>query len=298
MVTELATQPMPSAAAQPPRLLDQLFQRALQRGHSQETATVYVQWSRRYILFHGKRHSAQLGQHEIRQFLEHVAQVESQPLAAIALARTGLEFLYAELLHQDFGQMPWVRPPRLLDQVRQVMRVRHYSPRTEECYVQWITRFSRFHGMRHPRDMRALEVQQFLTHLAVAGRVSASTQNQALNALVFLYQQVLEMELGRFEAVRARRPKRLPVVLSPEEVQMVLERVQGAGGVFRLMARLLYGCGLRLQECCTLRVIYTHVARKGVSGITSPLDALADMGTEGIWAAIDGTLRLQAVSAG
>jgi integron integrase len=258
MVIEIAIPPTPSAAtrgaAQPPRLLDQLFQRTLQRGHSQETAAVYVEWSRRYILFHGKRGPNELGATEISQFLEHVAQVESQPLAAIALARTSLEFLYGELLQQDIGELPWVRPPRLLDQVRQVMRVRHYSPRTEECYVQWITRYIRFHNMRHPRDMRALEVQQFLTHLAVAGRVSASTQNQALNALVFLYQQVLEIELGRFDAVRARRPKRHPVVLSPEEVQMVLERVHGAGGVFQLMARLLSGGGLRLQECCQLRV--------------------------------------------
>jgi integron integrase len=98
------------------------------------------------------------------------------------------------------------------------------------------------------------EVEQFLTHLAVNGRVSASTQNQALNALVFLYQQVLEIDLGHFEAVRARRPKRLPVVLAPEEVAAVLGQVQGAEGLFGLMARLLYGCGLRLMECCRLRV--------------------------------------------
>lgn len=101
--------------------------------------------------------------------------------------------------------------------------------------------------------MGAVEIEQFLTHLAVDGRVSASTQNQALNALVFLYVQVLEMDLGRFEAVRARRPKRLPVVLAPEEVARVLQRVEGAVGLFRLMARLLYGCGLRLMECCRPR---------------------------------------------
>jgi hypothetical protein len=100
-------------------------------------------------------------------------------------------------------------------------------------------RYILFHDKRHPRDMGAGEVQQFLTHLAVDGRVSASTQNQALNALVFLYAQVLEMDLGRFEAVRARRPKRLPVVLAAEEVAAVLGRVEGAEGVFRLMARLL-----------------------------------------------------------
>jgi hypothetical protein len=185
MVIAIATQalaaPVAPAPAQPPRLLDQLLERALQRGHRQDTAAVYVEWSRRYILFHWKRHPNQLGQAEIRQFLAHVAQVEAQPLAAIAVARTALEFLYAELLQNDIGELPWVRPPRLLDQVHQVMRVRHYSLRTEGCYVQWITRYVRFHGMRHPRDIRALEVQQFLIHLAVAGRVSASTQNQGLN---------------------------------------------------------------------------------------------------------------------
>src|SRR5262249_16991470 len=106
----------------------------------------------------------------------------------------------------------------------------------------------------HPRDLGALEVQQFLTDLAVRGHVSASTQNQALNALVFLYKQVLEIDLGRFAAVRARRPKRLPIVLAPEEVARVLACIDGADGLFQLMARLLYGCGLRLLECCQLRV--------------------------------------------
>ena len=96
-------------------------------------------------------------------------------------------------------------------------------------------------------------MEQFLTDLAVRGHVSASTQNQGLNALVFLDTQVLGRELGRVDAVRARRPKRLPVVLAPEEVQRVLARIQGAGGVFLLMAQLLYGCGLRLMECCRLR---------------------------------------------
>jgi len=105
---------------------------------------------------------------------------------------------------------------------------------TEDCYVQWITRFILFHHKRHPRDMGAAEVEQFLTHLAVQAHVSASTQNQALNALLFLYKQVLEIDLGRLDAVRARRPKRLPVVLAAEEVAAVLGHVEGADGVFRL----------------------------------------------------------------
>jgi integron integrase len=143
----------------------------------------------------------------------------------------------------------------------QVLRVRHYSPRTEACYLHWVRQFILFHGKRHPRELGAAEVEQFLTHLAVKGHVSASTQNQALNALVFLYQQVLEIDLGRFDAVRARRPKRLPVVLAPDEVAAVLARVEGGEGTFRLMARLLYGCGLRLQECCRLRVKDIEMSR-------------------------------------
>ena len=157
--------------------------------------------------------------------------------------------------------MPRPQPPRLLDQMSQVLRVRHYSPRTEACYLHWARHFILFHGKRHPRDLGAAEVEQFLTHLAVVGRVSASTQNQALNALVFLYRQVLDMDLGRFEAVRARRPKRLPVVLAAAEVAAVLSQVQGARGAFALMTRLLYGCGLRLMECCTLRVKDVQMAR-------------------------------------
>jgi integron integrase len=113
----------------------------------------------------------------------------------------------------------------------------------------------------HASRRKCPPLGQFLTDLAVHGHVSASTQNQALNALVFLYKQVLEIDLGRLDAVRARRPKRLPVVLAPEEVAAVLALVQGAEGVFRLMAQLLYGCGLRLMECCRLRVKDVNLAR-------------------------------------
>jgi hypothetical protein len=131
-------------------------------------------------------------------------------LPAAQAARTALDFLYREVLRLDLGELPCPRPPRLLDQVRQVLRVRHYALRTEECYVQWIKRFILFHGTRHPRELGAAEVEPFLTDLAVNGRVTASTQNQALNALVFLYAQVLEIDLGRFDAVRARRPPSKP----------------------------------------------------------------------------------------
>jgi integrase len=112
---------------------------------------------------------------------------------------------------------------RLFDQVREVMRLKHYTLRTEQTYLEWIKRFIFFHQKRHPREMGALEVKAFLTDLAVRGKVAASTQNQALNALVFLYRQVLDLSLGEIgEYARAKRPKRLPVVLTREEVQRLL----------------------------------------------------------------------------
>jgi len=144
------------------------------------------------------------------------------------------------------------RPPRLLDRVRAACRLRHYSLRTEEAYVDWIRRFILFHHKRHPLEMGAAEINAFLTDLAVVGRVSASTQNQAFSALLFLYQKVLEVDPGRIAGVvRAVRPKRLPVVLTREEVRRVIEQLDGT---FALIARLLYGSGLRLLECLRLRV--------------------------------------------
>jgi len=258
--------PQPAAATSPrpptpPRFLDQLRKAARQRGHPDATAAAFTDCCRHFILFHGKRHPRDLGLAEVGQFLESVARTENDSVRAIAACRDALDFLYREVLHLNLGELPCPRPPRLLDQVRQVLRVRHHALRTETCYVQWITRFILFHGKRHPRDRGAAEIEQFLTHLAVNGRVSASTQNQAFHALLFLYQQVLEIDLGRSDAVRARRPKRLPVVLAAAAVAAVLEHVDGADGVFRLMARLLYGCGLRLLECCQLRVKDVNLAR-------------------------------------
>ena len=142
--------------------------------------------------------------------------------------------------------------PRLLDRVRAVVRARHYSRRTEEAYVGWIRRFIFFHGKRHPAEMGGAEITAFLTALAVNGRVAASTQNQALSALLFLYRDVLEIDLPWLDGiVRAKRPQRLPVVLTRDEVRAVLRRLDGAP---RLMAYLLYRAGLRLLECCRLRV--------------------------------------------
>jgi integron integrase len=144
------------------------------------------------------------------------------------------------------------REPRLLEQVRDLIRLKHYSIRTEASYLGWIRRFILYHGRRHPRDMGADEVTQFLTHLAVRGNVAAATQNQALNAILFLYRQVLKIDmpwLGKIE--RAKKPARLPVVLSRAEVKRLLAQLEGTPW---LMTSLVYGSGLRLMECVRLRV--------------------------------------------
>src|SRR5438067_9096697 len=144
------------------------------------------------------------------------------------------------------------KPKKLLERVRDVIRVKHYSWRTERTYCDWIERFIRFHRMRHPSEMGAAEVSEFLTHLARDGNVSASTQNEALSALLFLYKQVLKEEIGWLEDVeRAKKPTRLPVVLTHDEVHNVFAHLHGTP---RLMAGLLYGSGLRLMECVRLRV--------------------------------------------
>ena len=147
---------------------------------------------------------------------------------------------------------PQVRPRTLLGRLRAALRARHYSPRTEESYVAWVKRFVRFCGLRHPRELGEREVEAFLTSLAVEGRVSASTQNQALSALVFLYDAVLGRPLGLCAGlVRAKRSERLPVVLTRDEVRAVLAEMRGTPA---LVAGLLYGSGLRLLEALQLRV--------------------------------------------
>src|SRR5438477_3520657 len=144
------------------------------------------------------------------------------------------------------------KPKKLLERVRDVIRLKHYSLRTERTYCDWIERFIRFHQMRHPSEMGAADVGAFLTHLARDGNVAASTQNQALSALLFLYREVLKQKIGWLEGVeRAKKPMRLPVVLTGEEVHKLLAHLHGTT---RLMAGLLYGSGLRLMECVRLRV--------------------------------------------
>jgi len=142
--------------------------------------------------------------------------------------------------------------PKVLDRVRDAIRARHYSLHTEEAYVGWVRRFILFHNKRHPAEMGEAEINRFLTHLAVAENVAASTQNQALAAILFLYQAVLEKDLDRIDGiVRAKKPKRLPVVLTRDEVRALLGRISGTP---KLAALLLYGGGLRLLEASRLRV--------------------------------------------
>src|SRR5688572_31184050 len=142
-------------------------------------------------------------------------------------------------------------PPRFLDQVRNQLRVRHYSIRTEEAYVGWIKRYILFHGKRHPATMGAEEVNKFLTHLAVSEQVAASTQTQALSALLFLYGVILQQPLPQLDIVRAMKPRRLPVVLTREELSRVLSCLDGVNWI---VGTLLYGAGMRLLECLRLRV--------------------------------------------
>ena len=143
------------------------------------------------------------------------------------------------------------KPKKLLDQVRDTMRLKHYAYRTEETYVQWIKRYILFHGKRHPKDMGRFEIEAFLTDLAVNQHVAASTQNQALNAVLFLYHKVLGIEITGINAVRANPPRNLPVVLTKSEALAVIQRIDG---LHQLVVKLLYGSGLRLSEALRLRV--------------------------------------------
>jgi integron integrase len=144
------------------------------------------------------------------------------------------------------------KSPKLIDQVRHYLRVRHYAIKTEKTYVAWIKRYIYYHGKRHPKDMGVREIEAFLTHLAVNLNVAASTQNQAFNALLFLYKHILRREIKEpINAFRAKRPTLVPTVLTTDETGRLLSAMQGTQ---QLMAKLIYGSGLRLMECVRLRV--------------------------------------------
>lgn len=165
-------------------------------------------------------------------------------------------------MHSTAATNTTTKPRRLLDQLRDHLRTKHYAYRAEQAYVDWVRRYILFHQKRHPRDMGGPEIESFLTYLATERNVSASTQTQALCALLFLYKQVLDVKLPALDAVRAKRPKRLPVVLSRDEVRCLLDAVSGARGVYQTMARLMYGSSMRLMECCRLRVKNIDQARR------------------------------------
>jgi integron integrase len=153
--------------------------------------------------------------------------------------------------------------PRLLDQMREALRSRHYSRRTEQAYLLWARRYIVFHGGRHPSEMGEREINAFLTHLAVEQHVSASTQNQALAGLLFLYRNVVGYDVGDLGGViRARKPKRIPVVMTRDEVRVVLAAMDGET---RLMASLMYGTGMRLMECLRLRVLDIDFAKHEIA---------------------------------
>ena len=164
------------------------------------------------------------------------------------------------MVHPNFSdKSTTANPPKLLDQVRDKLRVKHYSIRTEQSYVGWIKRYIYFHDKRHPKNMGARDIEAFLTHLAVQGKVAAATQNLAKSALLFLYRDVLEIQLPWLDNItQAKAPKRLPVVLTVSEVQAVLSRLSGTHA---LIASLLYGGGMRLMEAVRLRVKDVDFAR-------------------------------------
>ena len=151
-------------------------------------------------------------------------------------------------------------PKKLLEQVSDVIRLQHYSYKTEKSYVNWIKRYILFHNKRHPKEMNGKEIEEFLTYLAVKENVAASTQNQALNAILFLYKEVLKQELDvKVDAVRAKRSRYLPTVLTKDEVFAI---VNNLSGVYQLIVRLLYDTGLRQTECLQLRVKDLDFAQK------------------------------------
>ena len=243
----------------------------------------YVNWARKYAtLFRGKPLRLRSAG-DVRRFLDSLERQENIEPWQVKQARDSLAFLYRYFLKLDLraqdnshGKSPResavneagpekafrdsvVSKPALeeqyggiLERLRSELRVRHYSLRTERAYEQWVRRFLSFHGNRPTEQLGAAEIKEYLEYLAEVRLVSASTQNQALNAIVFLFGEVFKVDPGEFgDFVRAKRPKRIPTVLTRNEVQQLLDQLTS---VHLLMAGLLYGAGLRLMECLRLRV--------------------------------------------
>ena len=205
--------------------------------------------------------------------------------------RQAAEAVKLYLFYRGQGQAPTAQKKResrgqwkeLAEQMRRIMRLKHLSPRTETTYLGWVRRFYGFVNGRSPQSLTGGQVRDFMTHLAVEDRVAASTQNQAFNAVLFLFRHVLGKDIEDIsQAVRAKKKRRLPVVLTKDEVQQLMDQMSGTS---KLMAKLTYGCGIRLRECLHLRIqdllghrdpkttmIYTHLIGKNRFGVKSPLD--------------------------
>jgi len=245
--------------AQPPKLLDQVRAALRTRHYPAHAEEATVAWITRFILFHAKRHPNVLTAADVVMFLNSLTDAAERSQARLAIL-----FLYRHILNRSLdlpADVPDASSARraaadplaaLLDQTREALRVKHYAYATEQSYLNWIKRFMRYHNQRHPRDMGGAEIAAFLTYLAMDQHIAASTQNQALAALLFLYREVLCQELAYpIDSVRARESHYLPAVLTKEEVMRVIAQLPG---IYQLQARLLYGAGLRLLECLRLRV--------------------------------------------
>jgi integron integrase len=254
---------------QPPKLLDQVRDALRARHYPAHAEEACVAWLTRFILFHNKRHPATLAAPQAMAFLKTLANDAERNAA-----RTAILFLYRQVLNRPLD-LPADAPPALagsratadpiaalLDQAAEALRVKHYAIRTEQAYLDWIRRFIRYHANRHPRDLGGAEVAAFLTYLAVDQHIAASTQNQALAALLFLYREVLQQELVYpIDTVRAKESQHLPAVLTKEEVRRVIARLSG---IHQLLAKLLYGSGLRLLEALRLRVTDLDFERRAI----------------------------------
>jgi integron integrase len=256
---------MSAQTAQTPKLLDRLRAALRQRHYPAQAEEAHVAWIKRFICFHDKRHPDTLTAADVMAFLASLA-TDAERLEA----RSAILFLYRHVLNRPLDRPDPLQPAArradpiaiLLEQAREALRVKHYALRTEEAYLDWIRRFIRYHGHRHPRELGGAEVAAFLTHLATEGHVAASTQNQALAALLFLYRDVLHQELAYpIETVRARKSHYLPAVLTKEEVRCVIAQLSG---IHQLLAKLLYGSGLRLLEVLRLRVKDLDFERRAI----------------------------------
>ncbi len=252
----------------------------------------YLRWVSRYHEFCSRENVDGSGKDAIASYLQDLAkdhedwQVQ-QAKEAVRLYRyfKGLQEATPAGKPPAEGQGSW---QSVEEEIVRALRLRHRSYRTEQSYRQWLRRFGAYLGFKEPQSLNQQDLERFLSHLAVDGKVSSTTQRVAFNALLFLFRHVLAKEISGLDgAVRARIPRRLPVVLSRQEVLRIFDKM---GGTARLMAGIIYGGGLRLQECLQLRVkgrtvqellghssvettmIYTHVAKKNVLGIRSPMD--------------------------